>query len=151
MNKKIMWIAALALSLILGQTAFADATHEEKSSKSCGCDHMKKMVESLKLDDKQQASLKAIKEQAKESEKANWQQMKDIRLQIDQMVQSDAMDESKLNDLINKKKDLFATMMKTKIMAKHQIYTILNTQQKTQYQQMMKQWEEQHLAGQKHC
>ena len=150
MNKRIFWVAALALSLLFGQTAFANSS-EEKSGKSCGCgDNMKRLVESLKLDDKQQASLKAIKEQTKESEKANWQQMKDVRLQIDQLVQSDKMDENKLNELINKRAELFAAMIKTKVMAKHQIYTLLNAQQKTQYQQMMKQWEDKQMSKHHH-
>lgn len=143
MNKKMMWIAAFAISLIFGQAAFAD-THVEKSGKTCGCwgERFKQMVDTLKLDDSQQAKIKAIKEQAKASEKSNWEQMKALRVQIDQLVQSDNVDQAKLDGLINQKKELFGSMMKTKIMAKHQIYGVLNAQQKKQYQQMVKQWEE---------
>ena len=138
MNKNILWTFLVVFSLFFGQTAFAD-----DQDHSCGCGKkMKEMVQSLKLDDAQQAKLKTIKEQAKANAKANWEQMKALRVQIDQLVQSDKMDESKLDSLIAQKKELFASMMKTKIMTKHQIYTLLTPQQKTQYQEMIKNWKE---------
>lgn len=146
MNKKMLWIGAVALSLILGQVAFA---HEG----SCGCngERMKKMVETLNLDADQQAKLKSIKEQVKASVKSSKDQIKTVRDQIDQLVQSDKMDENKLNDLISQKKDLIANFMKAKLVAKHQIYTILNAQQKTKYQEMMKQWKEKRKEAFKNC
>ena len=145
MNKIILWIASFALSMALGQTAFAD-TQVEDSGKSCRCygERFKQMVDSLKLDDTQQAKIKEIKEQTRQNEKADWQQMKTLREQIEQLVQSDDFDQSKLDALINQKKEILGNMMKAKIMAKHQIYSVFNPQQKAQYQQMIKQWEEKH-------
>lgn len=136
MNKKIFALIALSLSLILSQVAFAD---------SCNGEKMKKMFQSLNLDSAQQEKIKAIKDQLRESQKSNWEQMKTIRSQIHDLIKSDKLDESKLDSLIAQKKELMATMMKTRIMAKNQIYNVLNAQQKTKFEQMMKEWEEKRM------
>ncbi|WP_028389524.1 Spy/CpxP family protein refolding chaperone [Legionella fairfieldensis] len=147
MNKKFRFIA-FAFSLILSQLTFAEtaapATAATQQSTSCGCngDKMKHMIDSLKLDEAQQTKLQTIKEQTKATIKANWQQMKALRSQMNQLIQSDTIDQTKLDSLINQKKELVGNMIKVKIMAKHQIYNLLNAQQKTQYQQMINQWED---------
>ena len=146
MKTKMLSAVFFAFSLIMGQ-AFADTTSTDKSS-SCGCGHMKKMAETLKLDDSQQAKIKSIREQMKASQQANREQMKSIRMQMNQLVQSTNMDESKLDSLINQKKELMAQMMKSRAMAKNQIFNLLNPQQKAQYQDMVKGWEG---SMHKHC
>ena len=112
---------------------------------------MKTMLSSLKLDEAQKAKIEAIREQAKATVRSTKEQMKELRAQMMQLIQSDNMDEAQLDSLINKKKDLIGSMMKTKAMAKHQIYIILNPQQKVQFQQMMKQWEERQHNRHKDC
>ncbi|MCA0402852.1 MAG: Spy/CpxP family protein refolding chaperone [Proteobacteria bacterium] len=147
MKTKMLSIVFFAFSLAMGQ-ALAD-TPSTDSQSSCGCGgHMKKMVETLKLDDSQQAKIKSIKEQMKASQQANREQMKSIRMQMNQLVQAPNVDEAKLDSLINQKKELMGQMMKARVMAKNQIFNLLNPQQKTQYQDMMKKWED---GSHKHC
>lgn len=143
MNKKILWIVAFAFSLVLSQTAVAD-------SWGCG-EGMKKMVESLKLDDAQKAKIKPILEQLKSTMKDNWTQMSGLDTQIKQQVQSANMDQSTVDGLVDQKTKLIGNMIKAKIMAKNQIANILTADQKTQLQGMMNKLEDKIAAKFKSC
>lgn len=165
MNKKISLAAVLAFSLVVGQSVFASTADTTNASATMNSEHskssdaqssncsekMKKMLSTLKLDDAQKAKIESIREQAKANQKANWEQMKALKVEMNQLIQSDTMDQAQLDSLITKKKDLIGSMMKAKAMAKHEIYTILNPQQKIQFQQMMKQWEEKQHNRHKDC
>ncbi|KTD08120.1 Spy/CpxP family protein refolding chaperone [Legionella jamestowniensis] len=158
--KKIS-LVAIVLSFALGQTAFAAAANDDSTSTqttsttssmasdkgACPCPskRMQEMMDSLNLDASQQAKIKTIKDQLKQSQQSNWEQMKSIRSQIHDLVTADSMDNSKLDSLINQKKELLGQMMKAKITAKQQIYSVLNADQKSQFKQMMKQWEEKRM------
>jgi len=136
MNKKIIGIGVFIFALIFGQSVFAD-------SDDCTCgEKMKEMITSLKLDDAQQAKIKVIKEQMKSSVKSNWEKMKGLREQINQQIHSDDMDSSKVDQLINLKAELMGKMMKAKAMARHQMYGLLTPQQKVQFQELFKKWDE---------
>ncbi|WP_051546150.1 Spy/CpxP family protein refolding chaperone [Legionella lansingensis] len=156
--KKIT-LAAVALSFIMGPMAFATTSttsdqttttpsttsDQMKDKMGSGCPHkerMKEMMQSLNLDSSQQAKIKAIKDQLRQSQQSNMQQMKSIRSQIHDLITSGTMDESKLNSLIDQKKELLGQMIKAKIKAKQQIYNVLNDQQKSQFKQMLQQWEQ---------
>lgn len=130
MYKKILGTVALAFTLAMSSTVFAH-------SMECG-QGLKQMVESLKLDDSQKQKIKPILESLKSNIKQSADQMQDLRKQIDDQVTSATMDQSSVNDLIDKKAKLIGDMMKAKAMAKNQIYAVLNAQQKTQLQGMMK-------------
>jgi protein CpxP len=134
MKKSLIWIIAVSFSLILGQAAFAEGNH-------CQDGMMKKMMEHFKLDDAQKAKAKPIIEQMKSTMQANRSQMKDLRMQINQQIMSDNMDQATVDSLIDKKTKLMGDMMKTRMSIKHQIYTLLNPQQKVAYQAMVKKWQ----------
>ncbi|ASQ46088.1 Spy/CpxP family protein refolding chaperone [Legionella clemsonensis] len=158
--KKIS-LVALVLSFALGQSAFAAPANDTSTSNqttsttssmssdngSCPCPgkRMQEMMDSLNLDASQQAKIKAIKDQLKQSQQSNWEQMKSIRSQIHDLIAADTLDNSKLNSLISQKKELLGEMMKAKISAKQQIYSVLNADQKSQFKQLMKQWEEKRM------
>lgn len=142
MKKSLLWIVALSFSLVIGQTALA---HE-----GCG-DNMKKMISSFKLDDAQKAKITPVLDQLKTSLKASAEQFKDLDTQINQQIQSDNMDQATLDGLMDKKTKLVGDMMKAKANAKHQIFSVLNAQQKTEYQNMMKKWEEKMAAKYENC
>ncbi len=144
MTSNMLGIAIFVSALILGQQVFADS-HDNQPIQSWGCgeeidiDHV---AEILKLNDAQLTKIKNIKAQFKIGQKANWVQMKTLREQINQQIQSNTMDQLKIDSLINTKTQLIGSMLKGKIMAKHLIYGVLNIQQKAQYQQMQKNLEE---------
>ena len=143
MYKKLFCSATLAVTLVLSPTVFAN-------SFGCG-EGMKHMLESLKLDDAQKTKIKPIMEQLKSTMKEDGSQMKDLEKQVNQQAESATMDQSAVNDLIDKKSKLIGDMMKAKVSAKNQIYSILNPQQKAQLQDRMKKVEEKIAAKYQSC
>jgi protein CpxP len=143
MNKKSLWIAALVFSFALSQIAVADSWSCRKG--------MEDMVGSLKLDNAQKAKIKPILEQLKSQMKDNGTQMKDVDMQISQQADAANMDEATIDSLIDKKTKLIGNMIKAKIMTKNQIFAILNTQQKTELNTMMKKMDSKMAAQFKNC
>jgi len=143
MNNKFLWIIAVTFSFIIGQTAFAH-------SGRCG-NEMHKMMESLNLDKDQKAKMQPVVEQFKSTMKANWSQMKDIRSQIKKQVQSDNMDKATVDGLIDKQTKLMGDMMRARIMAKHEMFTVLNAQQKATLQSKEVKWEEKAAKKMEEC
>lgn len=143
MYKRFLWVLALAFSFVLSQTTYAD---------SWGCGKgMKEMVESLKLDDAEKVKIKPILDQLRSSMKENSAQMKVLEAQINEQVDSAKMDQATVDGLVDKKAQLIGNMMKAKITAKIQIFTVLNAEQKAELQNMMKKLEEEIKAQFKSC
>jgi protein CpxP len=126
MYKKIIGIFALAFAFMLSQASFAD-------SSICG-EGMKKMVESLNLDDSQKEKINPILDQLKSNLKASWSQMKDLQTKIHEQSISANMDQSAVNNLVDQKTKLIGEMIKNKLAAKNQIYNLLNDEQKKKMQ-----------------
>jgi len=146
MMKKMLLVSAAILSLSVAQTTIANTTtvttnktSTTKSASHCGCAHMKAMVRKLNLSAAQQTKINAIKKQAKNSLHTNYQEMKSIHNQIDALIKTDKLNEAQLNSLINQKKDVMASLLKTRTVMKHQIYNTLNAAQKVKYSAMMNQ------------
>lgn len=142
-HKKYLLVAAFAVSLVTGQAALA-------SSHECG-DGLKRMVESLHVDAAQKAKIKPILEQLETGMKEQGSQMKDLRTQISQQVQSDTMDQATLDGLIDKKSKILGDMMKAKSSAVHQVFTMLTPEQKAKFQSMVKGMEEKMAEKYKSC
>ncbi|WP_207384182.1 Spy/CpxP family protein refolding chaperone [Legionella nagasakiensis] len=102
---------------------------------------MQKISQELNLTADQKEKIKAIKEEARKSLQANKEEMISIRTQVKELIKSDKIDEAKLNKLLEQKKEILASKMKTKIMMKNQIYNVLNAQQKAKFSAMMDKWE----------
>jgi protein CpxP len=141
MKKSLLWIVAVTFSFVLGQTAFAG---------HCG-EGMKRMVENFKLDATQKAKIMPILDQLKTTMQANWSQIRDLRMQINQQIQSDDMDQSTVDGLIDKKTKLMGDIMRAKINAKHQMYMLLNPQQKAAYQNMVKKLQDKMASKAESC
>lgn len=143
MKNQFLLAMAFIFSFVLAQSAFAHGMQ-------CG-DRMQEMVKSLHLDDAQKAQVKPIMDKMTDGMKSNWMQMKDIRAQINQQVDSDAMDQAVVDGLIDKQVKMMGDMMKAKAMTRHQIAMILNAKQKTSYQDMMKKMHEKMEAMYAQC
>lgn len=139
MNNKLLKTAVLVSALVSNQAVFAK--DQSPSDWWCGV-QFSRIATQLKLDDAQQTKIKAIKEQLQAGLKSKRDQMDNLRKEINQQVQSASMDQTKLDGLIDTKAQLIGTMMKAENSAMHQIYGVLNEQQKTQYMQMQQQWED---------
>ena len=135
-------MVTLVFSFALSQAVFAN---------SWECGGIKKMVESLNLDDAQKTKIKPILEQLMTVGKNAGSQMNDLDKQIKQQVISTSMDQSTVDGLIDKKAKLIGDMMKAKVTAKNQIINILNADQKTKLQNKMKEFEQKMVDKYKQC
>lgn len=143
MYKKMLWIIAFAFSLIFSQAVVAD-------SWGCG-EGLKKMLANSNLDDAQKAKIKPIMDQLKSSMKDTWSQMGDLDNQIKQQVNSDKMDTSVLNGLVDQKTKLIGDAMKAKLVAQNQVMAVLTSQQKTDIQTKLQALEDKIAAKFKSC
>ena len=143
MYKKILWAMTLSLTLILSSTGFAH-------SSMCR-EKLDTMIESLKLDDQQKEKIKPILAQLKTTMSAAMTQMNSVSTQLDQQVWSTSMNEDTVNSLIDQKTKLIGEMMKAKMKAKNEVFTILTAAQRTVLQNRMKTMEEKIAAKFKNC
>lgn len=143
MFKKFVWIIGFVAFFMLNQITFADSAICKES--------LHKMVQSLNLDASQKAKIKPILDQLKSDLKASGSQMKDLHAQIKEQTNSDNMDQAKVDGLVDNESKLIGDMIKAKIKAKNQIYAILNPQQKTKLQDMVKKAEDKIAAEFKNC
>ncbi len=127
--KKLLGLIVILSSMILTQTVFADSYCREG---------LNKMVQSLNLDESQKAKIDPILQQYKQDLHNSGSQMNGLEEQINQQVDSSNMDQAKVNDLVDKKANLIGNMMKAKVKAQSQIFSILNAQQKEKLQAMIK-------------
>ena len=140
MNKKLVCLSALALSLSMSQATFAC----DKMS-HFGSDRMEKMTEKLDLTADQKAKIKTIREQAHQANLSKYEQLHKLHAQMNDLLSASTVDESKLDDMINQEKDLLGAVIKTHAMERHDISNVLTDQQKTKFKAMLQQWEEKHL------
>lgn len=137
MGKKLIWLSTIVLVLTLGQSSFACIG----DTKQCNPHHrFDKLAQELNLTADQKAKIKAYKEKAKASFKENYGQLRLLRSEINSLVQADKIDETKLDTLIEKVNKIRASMLKSKIMMQHQMFSLLNDQQKTKFLELKKKW-----------
>lgn len=138
--KKFVWLSIVTLALIIGQPAVACST-EKCQSKHCHCDKHAKLSNHLNLTKEQKVKIKAIRIQARNNLKANYQQLKALRLQINALAQAEKVDEVKLDNLINQRNQVNGIMQKSHVLMQNQIYNLLTAQQKQKYIEFKKQQE----------
>jgi protein CpxP len=143
MSRKLLYIIAVSLSLILSPVAFAN---KDKCGKGMG-----EMVDSLRLDDAQKAKAQPILDQLKASMKDSVVQIKEVSGKIHEQMKSGTMDQATMNGLIDQKSKIIGDMMKAKVTAKAQIYGLLNDEQKTKFQDILKKKEEKMAEKFKGC
>lgn len=151
MIKKLLLVPALVLSLSTSPIALANIDKNQGEG-SCNCPKMqmkKQMMQELNLTDAQKKQFETIKDETKEQMKSVYDQMKDLRNQIKELVTSDKMDQSKLDELVNKKKELYAERVKIKLQAKNKMYNVLNAEQKQKFSAMMEKLEQKKMERMK--
>lgn len=114
-------------------------------SDSCTA-RLQNMLQSLNLTDDQQTKVNAIIAQTTTANAPYKQQLQTLQNQIKQLITGDSLNEQQLDSIITQKKNIMGSMLRNKIMAKYQIYQLLNSQQKTQFQQQMSTWGQQNAS-----
>ncbi|KTD51102.1 Spy/CpxP family protein refolding chaperone [Legionella quateirensis] len=143
MSKKLIWLSVMTLALIIGQPSYA-CPAEKNPSKPCHCNDSNKISQNLNLTPDQKAKIKAIRVQAKTQLKSNYKQLKLIRALINDLIKAEKIDEAKLDTLINQRSKIKGALLKSHILMRHQIYTLLTAQQKQQYQEIKNKHEHHH-------
>ena len=138
MNKKLFWLIAFTFSVALCQPIYADQ-HKDESAKQVSCPCKKMWVKTLDLNDEQQAKMKAIRAQARAVKKKKKDELITINNQIQELIKLNELDESKLDVLINQKKEIMGTLMKSRAMTKHQMYNVLTPAQRAKYEDLTKE------------
>lgn len=138
MSKKFIWLSIVVLSLTIGQTSFACATDKNKTA-HCDCKQgSSRTTDKLNLTDEQKVKIQALKTQNLQTFKTNIQKLKAIRPQIISLINSDKMDETKLDALLAQRSQIKNSMVKNRIMMQHQIYSLLTEEQKSKYRDLTK-------------
>lgn len=144
MYKKILSVVAVSASLMFNASVFAE-------SAKCG-EELKNIVTSaLKLDETQKEKVKPVLEQLKTTLKERGTQMQDIRAKLKAQVESDTMDQTTVDGLIDQKTKVLGEMMKARITARHDVYMLLNPEQKTKLKSEMQKIEDKWAAKFKSC
>lgn len=130
MYKKLLWIILIISSLTLSNLAFSAPPYCRLG--------LNKLVQMINLDSAQKEKIKPILDQLKSTISGARSQMHGLGEQITQQVDSTDMNQGTLDSLISQKVKLIGEMIKAKLMAKHQIFGILNPQQREKLQSMVK-------------
>lgn len=137
MFKKLRLIPIMALALTLSHTSFAETAVNAEEKAPCPCmQDMQKWADALSLDTEQKNKIKALKTKNQEQMLKNRETLKSIRGQIDTLIQSDKIDETKLDALISQKTKIMDQAMKDRVLAKHEIFMMLSPQQKEKFLKM---------------
>jgi Spy/CpxP family protein refolding chaperone len=137
MNKLSVLLTTVFFSFAISLPVLADSS---TNSKSCSCPMMMKtkgMMDKLNLTEEQKNQIMAIKAKYKEQMKSNRAGYTALVSKMHELIKSDKIDESKLEELVNQKKELVAAQFKLKIQMKHEIYHVLAPSQQQQLDAMM--------------
>ena len=138
MNKNILSLSALALSLSVSQATLA-----------CSSDHhsnfwgerVHKMVSHLDLSAEQKGKIHTIRERAKHEMQAKFNELRTLRHDKNEILAAPTFNESKLDGVINQEKDVLGSILKIAAMERHEISNVLTAKQKEKLSEMVQKWE----------
>ena len=142
MNKMLVVPAALVLSLSLSQTTFAYDMKKMSDNKKKYYACMQGTMKKLDLTADQKTKIVTIRSHERKAMEGKWREARALRHEMRAVVESDKLDEVKLTSLIQKRKDLMADIYKAKLVAKNEIYNLLDAKQKAAYTDMANHCEE---------
>jgi len=136
MNKKIMWLSAIALSISVSQATLA-----------CNCnvsavsvDRFEQMTENLDLTDDQKIKVKAIGEKAREDMSPKFVELRKIRMHLNELASAKELEQSKIDPLIEQNKEVLGAIMKMRVTVRHDVDMILTEKQKAKLDDMVSDW-----------
>ncbi len=150
MNKFIYIIFAALIGMGLSTVSFANypmgpchchmmnCKNAETCEKQCRCmPFMAKFADKLKLTDSQKKQMAAIQVEFRQQMKGHMKKMMDIRHQMRDLIQSDKLDQAKMDKLIKQKMEMVGKMTKFKMTMRNKMYNVLDANQKTMFKDMM--------------
>lgn len=140
MLQPLRLLSVFVISASLSFFAFAAESPSGTVPENCVCKHMSHLAKRLNLDEKQLQQIKEIKAKARASMKMTREQLKSLRIQINNLIMSKTVDTEQLDRLVNQKLILLSQLIKSQVMTRNQIYNSLTPNQQLQFQEMLKKW-----------
>lgn len=99
------------------------------------CEHhhgrgMRAMLKQLDLSEEQRGRIDAVSQELKPQFKEKWTALRNVSKQLSALGMSDNYDESRVNDLADKKGDITAELEKLKAVKATRIYAVLTPEQR---------------------
>lgn len=142
MNKKLMSLSALALSLSLAQAPLAFADHGK--GRFGGGQKMSQVVSQLDLSADQKVKIKAICDKAKSERKAKHQELRAVRMQINQAFGSNSVTESKIDEFATQEQQIMGEIVKIRLTERLEVSKVLTDEQKAKMADMLAKWKDSH-------
>lgn len=141
-NNKVLSLSALALSLSLTQTSvFA----ESEGMQHCfHGERLHKIVDELNLTPEQKEKIHSIRDNARETYRAKFKEIRSLRMQINEAFKSGPVDETKMDSFVNQKKEIVGVIFKTRLMERNDISNVLTDQQRQKLYELIQKWEDKH-------
>jgi len=143
MNKKIVWLSALTLAMSVSQASLAC---DCKVSSLAG-DHFEQMTGKLDLTADQKAKIKVIGAKAREDMKPKFMAMREIRMQLNALASSKELDQDKIDKLIDQNKEILGSLMKMRVMVRHDVDMVLTDKQRAKMDGMISDWKEKQMKN----
>jgi periplasmic protein CpxP/Spy len=142
MRNRILVFAGIAV-LVIGATAFALGRGFQEKWKERGegrprGDMVEHISRELNLTDAQKEQVKSIIEAQRSAEEARESKLDDLRKQIDAATANGRFDETQVRALASQEAQLMADSKVEHIRAHSKIYSLLNAEQRTKADEMMK-------------
>lgn len=140
MKIKYLSLPVIALSMALSYTPSAFACHNI-------CEHKhnwRKISEQLTLSADQNDKIKALNEKTKTDIKTKYQELKDIRMKINDAFRNNDMSDTKVDSFATQEQQVMGAILKIRLQERYDTYKLLDDKQKEKMNGMVKKWEEKH-------
>lgn len=141
MNKKMIWLSALALSMSLSQVTMACGCHEANVTPN---KPHEKMIDKLDLTAEQKTKINDIRARAKAEMMPKFKEMHENHKALNELSNEPTLDENKIDKLIENQEKLGGEIAKLRVHTRHEINLILNDKQKMKLHEMKMTWEKNH-------
>ncbi len=138
MNIKKLSLSVLALSLALSQSVFANEFCKQKK------DWIVKISEKLGLNAAQKSKIKDLADQAMVDVKAKREDMRMIRMHLNEAYTNHTIDPTKLDEFIGQQQQVKDALVKLRAKERYDIYMELNDNQKEKMNKMIAEWSKSH-------
>ena len=108
-------------------------------------DRLERMTHKLYLTADQKMKIKAIGDKAREEMKPKYDEMRSNRMQLNELAAAKEIDQAKVDKLIDQNKEIFGTIMKMRVIVRHDVDMLLTDKQKEKLDKMVADWKEKHM------
>lgn len=141
MKMKYFGLSALVLSMALSHVPAAFAHQDVCEHKH---DWVMKVSEKLSLTAEQKDKIKTLSDKTKADVKSKHQELKDIRMKINEAFRNNEMSDAKVDSFATQEQQVMGAILKTRLQERFDAYNVLDDKQKEKMNGMVKNWEEKH-------